>query len=282
MDDVGVVLVFSDAPTAYPVDNTVITWSAADAAGNIGHATQLVRVIDTTPPNVVFALDVHELWPPNHKLHEIGVTVSATDIVDAIVSVSATAVSTETDDAKGNGDGKTTGDIRSVDPNGESTESSNDVPEVVFDPVLDQLYLRAERAGGGGDRYYAVTVMATDGSGNRAVMRDSVYVAHDNRVAKRVASVPVDYELLPNAPNPFNPSTLIRFTLPEATGVQLELFDVLGRSVRVLSEGVFPAGFHVREWNGTDASGHQVASGIYFARFKAGEYRAIRRMLLLR
>ncbi|MGA9120104.1 MAG: T9SS type A sorting domain-containing protein [Bacteroidota bacterium] len=71
------------------------------------------------------------------------------------------------------------------------------------------------------------------------------------------------YELSANYPNPFNPSTQIRFTLPEAADVSLAVFDVVGRQVASLASGHFEAGFHTYVW---DAS--KLASGVYFARVR--------------
>ncbi len=79
-------------------------------------------------------------------------------------------------------------------------------------------------------------------------------------------SVPTRLTLLPARPNPFNPSTEIGFGLPAAARVRLVVYDVLGRRIRTLAEGNYPAGWHRVRWDGRDESGREVASGVYLYR----------------
>ena len=88
---------------------------------------------------------------------------------------------------------------------------------------------------------------------------------------------PKGYALHPNAPNPFNPTTKIRFDLPVASSVQLTVYNVLGQEVERLVERPMPPGQHEVEWG---AAGYQ--SGLYFYALKADSYRAQRKMILLR
>jgi hypothetical protein len=73
-----------------------------------------------------------------------------------------------------------------------------------------------------------------------------------------------------NVPNPFNPTTGLRFDLPSAGPVRLAIYDLAGRLVRVLVEGEIPAGSHEAVWDGRDASGRSAPSGSYLARLVAG------------
>ena len=85
------------------------------------------------------------------------------------------------------------------------------------------------------------------------------------------------------APNPFNPQTVIRYELPAASAVHLQVFDLRGRLVRSLRDGgVEPAGFRRAVWDGCDGSGRPLASGSYFCRLSAGGQEAVRRMVLLK
>ena len=86
-----------------------------------------------------------------------------------------------------------------------------------------------------------------------------------------------------NHPNPFNPSTTISFTLPEAAEVRLRIFDVSGRLVRTLIDGE-PRGVggHHDVWNGRADNGSSAPSGLYFYRIVAGEHRATQRMTLVK
>lgn len=72
--------------------------------------------------------------------------------------------------------------------------------------------------------------------------------------------------LYPNQPNPFNPQTTLRFHLPEAGRVRLEVYDVAGRLVRVLVVGERTAGSNEAVWDGRDDGGQAVGSGTYLAR----------------
>jgi flagellar hook assembly protein FlgD len=82
-----------------------------------------------------------------------------------------------------------------------------------------------------------------------------------------------DYALNQNYPNPFsangtfgNPSTQIRFALPEDGKVKLEIYDLLGNMVRTLVSKEMSAGWHEVLWDGRNQAGHTVAVGIYFYR----------------
>jgi hypothetical protein len=88
--------------------------------------------------------------------------------------------------------------------------------------------------------------------------------------------------LYPNAPNPFNPRTTIRFDLPAAGSVRLAVYDVAGRLVRVLVNGDLPPGTREAVWDGSDSSGRAMASGSYLARLEAGGKVEVVRMGLVR
>ncbi len=88
--------------------------------------------------------------------------------------------------------------------------------------------------------------------------------------------------LSPNYPNPFGPSTTVRFSLPEPSHVTLRVYDVSGRLVRELADSEMAAGSYQRTWDGRDGSGEPVAAGVYFCRFEAGERNLTQRMVLIR
>jgi flagellar hook assembly protein FlgD len=96
----------------------------------------------------------------------------------------------------------------------------------------------------------------------------------------RVASV--DLALHPNHPNPFNPRTTISYTLPRDMSVVLAIYDVEGRLVRTLHAGSARAGRNEIEWDGTDARGETVSSGIYLYRLQADKSTLTRKMVLLK
>ena len=85
------------------------------------------------------------------------------------------------------------------------------------------------------------------------------------------------FNLYPNYPNPFNPSTTISFTLSNASRVSLLIYDIHGRKVESLIEGIQPAGSHSIEWNASN-----LASGVYFYRLTADEFIQTRKMILIK
>jgi len=84
-------------------------------------------------------------------------------------------------------------------------------------------------------------------------------------------------------PNPFNPTTTIRFTLKEATVVSLVIFDVNGNVIKEFCHDIMmPQGEHFETWSGENSSGFRVASGIYFLQLRVGDYSETKRLILLR
>lgn len=94
--------------------------------------------------------------------------------------------------------------------------------------------------------------------------------------------IPHDYVLDQNYPNPFNPMTTIRYGIPYPERVKLTLYNVLGRRVVTLYDGMREAGYHHVIWDGRDKNGISCAAGIYFYRLDAGEFHDSRKMVLLK
>ncbi len=89
--------------------------------------------------------------------------------------------------------------------------------------------------------------------------------------------------LYQNYPNPFSPSTTVRYYLPEESKVTLSVYDLSGELIsRLISGETKPRGFHTMEWDGKDEDGRRVASGVYFYRLTAGSFTEAKRMILLR
>jgi hypothetical protein len=83
-------------------------------------------------------------------------------------------------------------------------------------------------------------------------------------------------------PNPFNPSTTVRFELASESRVQLDIYDLAGKRVRQLMDESKPAGRHQRVWDGRDDRGAGVASGVYMVRFQGGEARQLTKAVLIK
>jgi hypothetical protein len=124
--------------------------------------------------------------------------------------------------------------------------------------------------------FYLLT--ATDFAGN-----ESPAAALDRASAIPGDTLPGRFALLGNHPNPFNPSTTIRFELAENGPVRLTVYDLAGRLVRTLVNGrVLTIGSHQTVWNGLDNSGGQAAAGVYLYRLEAGDRSETRRMALIK
>ncbi len=90
-------------------------------------------------------------------------------------------------------------------------------------------------------------------------------------------SIPSAVTLFPAYPNPFNPSTSVKFDLPSASEVKLSVLDILGREVAVLVNAKKPAGTYTIEFDGSGLS-----SGVYFYRLHSGEFVSVKKMLLMK
>ena len=89
--------------------------------------------------------------------------------------------------------------------------------------------------------------------------------------------IPTTLSLSQNYPNPFNPSTLIEFSIPKQDHVVLQVYDVLGRVVETLVDGVMSAGAHSVEWTPSNKE-----SGVYFYRLQTNGATVVRKLLYLK
>ena len=96
------------------------------------------------------------------------------------------------------------------------------------------------------------------------------------------SEVPREYRLVGNYPNPFNPSTLIVYQMPERAEVSITVYNVRGRLVKELCSEIKDAGTHKVEWDAVNDSGQRVMSGVYLCRMKAGSYVKTRKMVLIK
>ena len=107
---------------------------------------------------------------------------------------------------------------------------------------------------------------------------DSIHVFYRSSAAKPLpGGMAREFALLAPHPNPFNPSTTVRFSLPRESAVRLTLYDVLGRQVRELAVGMYGAGLHEFV---LDASG--LPGGLYFCRLDAGGFQAVQKLILMK
>ncbi|MDO9578712.1 MAG: T9SS type A sorting domain-containing protein, partial [Candidatus Cloacimonadales bacterium] len=103
-----------------------------------------------------------------------------------------------------------------------------------------------------------------------------ITVVHTEEILPQVTALEGNY------PNPFNPTTTIRFALSEDSFVSLEIYNIKGEKVRTLMKENLPAKYYNVVWNGRDDAGKQTSSGIYFYKMKAGKFVSTRKMILMK
>ena len=101
-------------------------------------------------------------------------------------------------------------------------------------------------------------------------------------VGKSKRKRPSEFDLFQNYPNPFNPETQIRYAIPKQVYVRMDIYNVAGKKVVTLVNGVMNAGYHSVIWDGRDSFGHAVSGGLYLCRIQAGGYNRVIRMLYLK
>ncbi len=149
-----------------------------------------------------------------------------------------------------------------IDMSGKNAIAAGEGPIVSFEFKGDKQNLEIERA----------VVCDRNGQALTVTMEQ----------AGKQTALPTQYGLGQNYPNPFNPSTQIRFALAKTCDAHVEVLNVLGQTVKILASGEQAAGTHSVTWDGTDEGGNPVSSGIYFYRIVTDEFKAAKKMLLLK
>ena len=120
------------------------------------------------------------------------------------------------------------------------------------------------------------------------VVSDKTVEAEEDMVIENAnPELPEVFSLSPNYPNPFNPSTTIKFQLPEKNGTAtvrtvLRVYDILGRLVRTIVDEDMSPGFYTKQWDGLNDKGVGISSGVYFYSIMAGDFRQTKKMLLIK
>ena len=126
--------------------------------------------------------------------------------------------------------------------------------------------------------YIGINCVSENGS---ILMVDDVYVHHPPDIDDPVTPV-LATTLNANYPNPFNPETTITYSLQDASPVTIEIYNIKGQLVKTLVNESKASGTHSVVWNGQDARGHTVSSGIYYYKMHAGKYSSTRKMILMK
>ena len=148
-----------------------------------------------------------------------------------------------------------------------------------FDPASGVLTLTAA-AGFSGEVQLIVQISDPDGG----AAQDTIQVEVQPVVGVEIPAADPAYTfaLQQNYPNPFNPQTEIRFVLAQGGRAELSVFNILGQKVRTLVDGQLSPGAHRAMWDGRNDAGRQLASGVYIYQLVSGNYREIKKMILLR
>lgn len=94
--------------------------------------------------------------------------------------------------------------------------------------------------------------------------------------------IPTGYALSNAYPNPFNPETSVKFSIPEVSNIKLVVYNLLGQEVKTLYSGQINAGGYNAKWNGSDNFGNHVASGVYFIALESESFNAVRKVSFLK
>jgi flagellar hook assembly protein FlgD len=85
-----------------------------------------------------------------------------------------------------------------------------------------------------------------------------------------------------NYPNPFNPETIISFSLAQKSMVLIEIYNIKGQKVNTLINSFFDEGEHNITWKGIDTIGNKVGTGVYFYKMQTGDYQSVKKMVLMK
>lgn len=154
---------------------------------------------------------------------------------------------------------------------GQSVNDTTFTPDnaITPDTLLSAAYINLTNA----NAAYVALARATGTTTNTLIPTTSV---------EQIDATPREFALQQNYPNPFNPSTEIRFTMPQTGKATLKVYTLLGQTVATLVNGVREAGTHVATWNGLDASGRAMPSGVYLYRLESGSRVEMRKMVLMK
>jgi len=130
----------------------------------------------------------------------------------------------------------------------------------------------------------SLNVKATDGIDTVDVTGDNrvIYVNRYEYLSTEGEGVPVEFALHENYPNPFNPTTTLRFDLPDISDVTLTIYNMLGQRVRTFNMNDTPAGYHSIKWNATNDYGDPVGAGVYLYQLQTKDFVKTRKMVLLK
>lgn len=128
------------------------------------------------------------------------------------------------------------------------------------------------------------SVFATDGLDTIKISGDDrvLYVNRYDYLSTLNEGVPDKFALHENYPNPFNPSTTLRFDLPEVRDLTITIYNMIGQKVKTFNMQSTPAGYHAVKWNATNDYGDPVGAGVYLYQLQTKDFVKTRKMVLLK
>jgi len=174
------------------------------------------------------------------------------------------------------------------------TAIPNATVEIYTDPNHEGLLFQGEtNSDGNGSffwngtisgQYTNVTAITIDDSGNTSEFSQVALITNVEKLAD--SNLPEKFSLSQNHPNPFNPETAIQFEIPitrkQMVKVELRIYNLQGQLIRTLITEQRSAGVYQVWWDGLDEAGNNVATGIYLYRIRAGDFAAMKKMILMK
>lgn len=264
--------------TCENIGANVVTLTVMDYSGNDASAMDTVFVMDSIPPQLTVTTDTILLWPPNHKYEDFTISDFVVSVWDNCSNLTMDDVNftraTSDEPENGTGDGNT-------------------IDDIVISNECQNISVRKERQGSENGRVYTIYLTLVDENDLADSAVCYVFVPH-NQGSMTIDDGPVyevigdcnnytaisefgedhthtNEEILTSFPNPFSKSTNIKFYLSEGQNVELEVYNIQGKLVSVLSDGFLPEGDHSFNWNGLNVSGQKIDDGIYLIRFVTSE-----------
>ena len=152
---------------------------------------------------------------------------------------------------------------------------------ITYQNIIDNWYPNLEMLSRGTLKF---SVSATDGWDTVKVSGDDrvLFVNRYDYLSTEGEGIPTEFALHENYPNPFNPTTTLRFDLPEVSDVTVTIYNMLGQKVRTFNMNDTPAGYHSIKWNATNDYGDPVGAGVYLYQLRANEFVKTKKMVLLK
>jgi hypothetical protein len=164
------------------------------------------------------------------------------------------------------------------------TEEVEEITDTTFQLIYEEILENVFEGRPVNGATVSLNVKATDGVDTVDVTGDNrvIYVNRYEYLSTEGEGVPVEFALHENYPNPFNPTTTLRFDLPEVSNLTLTIYNMLGQKVRTFNYQNTSAGYHSVTWDATNDYGDPVGAGVYLYQLQTKDFVKTRKMVLLK